>query len=377
MASARSAAPSGSAGSSALRDLKVQPRRADSSSVRRHLRRLRLSSGFGLLFASGATIACAMLAAGAGHAARTRSGSTRALAADLRQHRAALFGVTTSLRRGDTGPLEGVARAAGKAPGLVNVYRSFVDPFDGSLLREITSTGALPMVTCEPWRAGRGARQPAFALRRIGAGAYDRYVGKWAQAAAAYGRPLLLRFAPEMNGDWTPWSAGANGNTTTEYVRAWRHVHGLFVRAGASNVAWVWSPNVVFAGSAPLAKLYPGDAYVDWIGIDGYNWGTSRAGRQWLRFEQVFGRTLRHVRRLAHKPLMLSEVASSERGGDKAAWIEDFFRALAHNHDVLAFVWFDFDKETDWRIASSDAARSAFARGVAATRYRGAADLGD
>jgi hypothetical protein len=377
MASARSAASSASAGSSPRRDLKVQPPRADSYSVRRHLRRLRLSSRFGLLVATGATIAGAMLAAGAGHAAPTRTGSTRALAADLRQHRAALFGVTTSLTRGDTAPLAGVARAAGKAPGLVNVYRSFVDPFDGSLVRRIASTGALPMVTWEPWRAGRGARQPEFALRRIAAGAYDTYVREWARAAGAYGRPLLLRFAPEMNGDWTPWSVGTNGNTMAEYVRAWRHVHDLFVRAGASNVAWIWSPNVVFAGSAPLAKLYPGDAYVDWIGIDGYNWGTSRAGRRWLEFDQLFGRTLRQVRRLAHKPLMLSEVASSERGGDKAAWIGGFFRALAHNRDVLAFVWFDFDKETDWRITSSDAARSAFARGVAAARYRGAADLSD
>jgi hypothetical protein len=179
-----------------------------------------------------------------------------------------------------------------------------------------------------------------------------------------------------MNGDWTPWSAGVNGNSAADYVRAWRHLHDVFGRAGAVNVSWVWSPNVVFHGSSPLRKLYPGDAYVDWIGIDGYNWGTTRPGGGWMGFERLFGPTLRQVRRLAHKPLMLSEVASAERGGDKAAWISGFFRGLNRNPDVLAFVWFDFAKETDWRFTSSAAARGAFARGVAAGRYRGAAGTG-
>jgi hypothetical protein len=321
--------------------------------------------------------ALATVAAGTVEAAPARVAGVSAVAQELRARGAALFGVSTTLPTdGAVAGVPGVARIAGKAPALVNVYRSFADAFDAALIRHIAASGALPMVTWEPWRAGGGVRQRDFALRRIAAGAHDAYVREWARTARFYGRPLLLRFAPEMNGDWTPWSAGSNGNTSADYVRAWRHVHDVFRRAGAWNVSWVWSPNVVFRGSAPLARLYPGDAYVDWIGIDGYNWGTSRPGHRWLRFDQLFGPTLGQVRRLAHKPLMLSEVASSERGGDKAAWIDDFFRALLRNRDVLAFVWFDFDKETDWRIASSVAARSAFVRGVSAARYRGAASVG-
>ena len=319
----------------------------------------------------------ATLATAAAHAAPARVVHVSAVAKQLRADGGALFGVSTPLTAdGALAGLPRVARVAGKAPGLVNVYRSFTDPFDAALVRRIAASGAVPMITWEPWRPEDGVAQPEFALRRIAAGAYDPYAREWARAARAYGLPLLLRFAPEMNGNWTPWSAGVNGNTAADYVRAWRHVHDLFRRAGAGNVSWVWSANVVFRGSTPLARLFPGDAYVDWIGIDGYNWGTTRPGHAWTRFAQLFAPTLRQVRRLADKPLMLSEVACSERGGDKAAWLADFFRALARNRDVLAFVWFDFHKETDWRIASSAAARSAFARGVAAARYRGAGSLG-
>jgi hypothetical protein len=294
-------------------------------------------------------------------------------AADLRRSGSVLFGVSTGVGPSDLTRLDRFERAAGKRAGLVNVYQAFGrTKFDPAVLELISARGSLPMVTWEPWNPTQGIEQPAFSLRRIRGGAFDAYVARWAAAAAAWGRPLVLRFAPEMNGDWNPWSTGVNGNRASEYVAAWRHVHSLFRRKGADNVAWVWSPNVVYRGSSPLAGLYPGDRYVDWVGLDGYNWGRSRPGRQWQGFDGVFGESLRLVRRLTRKPLMLSEVASSEVGGNKAAWIAEFFAGLRANPDVLAFVWFDYDKETDWRIDSSVRSRRAFARGVAAPRYRGA-----
>jgi beta-mannanase len=144
----------------------------------------------------------------------------------------------------------------------------------------------------------------------------------------------------------------------------WRHVHDVVAAAGATNVRWVWSPNVAFNGSAPLAPLYPGDAYVDRVGVDGYNWGTSDAAHTWQSFAGVFDTTLAQIAALTSRPLMLCEVASTESGGDKAAWITDFFATLAHRTDIAAFVWFDANKETDWRLDSSPRAREAFAAGL-------------
>ena len=312
--------------------------------------------------------------AGVHSAAASQAAPQADSASLLRQTRSVLLGVSSP---GDDAPADGLAhfaRVSGKAAGLANVYASFASPgFPERVANSIRARGAVPMVTWLPCLDGSlGARQPKFALSRILAADYDAYIRRWATGAAEWSHPLLLRFAPEMNGPWNPWSAGVNGNRARDYVQAWRHVHGLFDKAGAVNVRWVWSPNVVAAGTVPLRSLYPGDAYVDWVGIDGYNWGTTRPGSRWQSFGQVFGRTLSQVRRLTHKPLMLSEVGSSEAGGDKSAWIRGMFRALRRNPTILAFVWFNFNKETDWRIESSAGSRRAFAAGVAAPRVQGA-----
>ena len=317
---------------------------------------------------------CALVSFPLQAAARPASESparAAAIASTLAQGRSILAGVSLSVRPGSPSALDEFAAASGRPPGLVNVFRAFDTGFDAAVAATIWRQGAIPMVTWEPWSPGEGVSQPAYRLSRIAGGAFDGYVAAWANAAADWGRPLLLRFAPEMNGDWAPWAADVNGNSAADYVRAWRRVHGIFQRAGATNVAWVWSPNVVYPGSTPLRSVFPGAAYVDWIGVDGYNWGRSREGQRWRSFAEIFTPTLREVRRLAKKPLVISEVATAESGGSKAAWIRAFFASIERSPDILGFVWFNYDKEADWRIESSAGSRAAFARAVAKHRYVG------
>jgi beta-mannanase len=209
------------------------------------------------------------------------------------------------------------------------------------------------------------ASPSAYTAQAILAGQYDAYVRAWAAGLRAAGGPVLLRFDHEMNGNWSAWSPGVNGQTAAGFVAAWRHVHDIFAAAGASNVQWVWSPNVVYNGSVPLADLYPGDAYVDRVGIDGYNWGTSDRDHNWQSFASVFDATLAQVAQLTSRPAMIAEVASTEVGGDKAAWITDFFAGLSRRPAIGGFIWFDINKETDWRLDSSAPARSSFAAGLA------------
>jgi hypothetical protein len=61
------------------------------------------------------------------------------------------------------------------------------------------------------------------------------------------------------------------------------------------------------------------------------------------------------------KPFMIGEFASSEVGGNKAAWITDAAsRMQAAYPQLRAFVWFNYNKETDWRVESSTASLTAF-----------------
>ena len=111
-----------------------------------------------------------------------------------------------------------------------------------------------------------------------------------AQAVKTFGQKFFLRWGHEMNGNWYPWDGannGANLAATTTFISAYRHIHDLFVAAGATNALWVFCPNV---DSVPgdswnqWQNYYPGDAYVDWMGFDGYNWGTVQTTSTWQTF---------------------------------------------------------------------------------------------
>ena len=284
-----------------------------------------------------------------------------------------LTGVSVDGSLGITTELDAYDGSAGnKKPSIIMDYRDWAHTpdFPADFADLAVSRGATPLLTWEPWDYNGGTTQPAYRLAAIANGTYDPYIKRWAAQVKAWNKPLMLRFAHEMNGTWYPWSEAVNGNAAGQYVTAYRRVVSLFRSAGAANVTWIWSPNVVFAGSVPLSRLYPGDTYVDWTALDGYNFGTT-TGAGWQSFEQVFGASITQVRGLSSKPFMIGEVGSAEQGGNKAAWITDFFGRMAARPEIRAYGWFNHDKEADWRIQSSDASRIAYARGVAASRYLG------
>lgn len=270
------------------------------------------------------------------------------------------FGVTVPWGPLDAQRLADTTAVLRHVPAYLEWYTGFGEAPDVAKLQAVTDAGAVPVVTWEPWVWTGGVDQPAYALDRITAGDFDAYLAQWADALAAWDRPVLLRFAHEMNGNWYPWSAGVNGNTAADYVDAWRHVHDVFAAHGADDVRWVWAPNVVYPGSTPLTALYPGDAYVDVLGVDGYNWGTSVPWGSWVSGRQVFEQTFAELRALAPaKPVLVTETASSELGGSKAAWVDDLITWSA-GQGLLGIIWFDENKETDWRMASSPESAAAF-----------------
>ncbi len=205
------------------------------------------------------------------------------------------FGAVTA----DLPALGALERAVGQPVASYTFYRAWqsTPDFPAALAAQVRRRGALPVLTWEPWDTTAGVDQPRYALRQIAGGAFDAYVTRWARQVRAFGQPVAIRFGHEMNGTWYPWAAGVNGNSAADYVAAYRHVHDLFDAAGATRVTWVWNPNVTGGGAASLAPLYPGDAYVDQVGLDGYNAGTALPWGGWVSPQQVFGSSLRAVAR--------------------------------------------------------------------------------
>ncbi len=122
---------------------------------------------------------------------------------------------------------------------------------------------------------------------------------QFARAVRALNDPVALSFGHEMNGFWYPW--GTTHTTPAEFVAAWRRIHNLFAQAGASNVIWVWNPNDIFpVPQVQLQPYYPGNAYVDWIGITRY---FSTTGPH--TYAQLYAPTLAEVRTFSDKPFII------------------------------------------------------------------------
>jgi hypothetical protein len=283
------------------------------------------------------------------------------------------------------GSVRAFERDAGKHVSLVEWGQHWYEcsrscgmrSFPAALMQRVRDHGAVPVLSWGSYAENGGVSQPAYRLAEIARGRYDRFIAAWARGAARWGHPFFLRFDWEMNTNEVPYSEHANGNRPGQFAAMWRHVHAVVVRAGATNVLWVWCPNVEYPGTVtPLRSLYPGDATVDWTCLDGYNWGAGggRRGSSWTSPAQVFGPTYGLVTGsiAPSKPLMIGETASSEHGGSKPRWISDLLGTALSKRlpRVRALVWFDKRWDgMDWPITTSRATRSAFRRAIAARRF--------
>jgi Glycosyl hydrolase family 26 len=242
-------------------------------------------------------------------------------------------------------PVARFAAVTGRRPSIVLIYSGWPEPFQTNFANLVHAHHAEPFVQMEPVGAS---------LASIAAGKYDRYLDTYADQVRAFGHPVILSFAAEANGSWYTWGAGHT--PARQFVAAWRHVVDVFRAQGASNVTWLWTVNAVNATFAPLRQWWPGAAYVDWVGIDGYYF------RAVDTFGSVFGMTITQVRALTGDPILLSETAVGPLAG--AGKIAGLFAGARADH-LAGLIWFDQAQHDglyhqDWRLEDSPARLAAF-----------------
>ena len=234
----------------------------------------------------------------------------------------------------DMSRVDAFAKRIGGKPNMITIFESFDDDFAANEVRNIYRYGALPIVRWEPFKQG---------LADIAAGRFDDYLTQFATDVKRLNLPIALTVAHEMNGHWYPW--GTQQNKSKDFVAAWTHIHGVFKTVGATNVIWTWTPNVVnYLPGAPLRAYWPGAAYVDWVGIDGY---FTRNGDQ--TFESLFGPTLKEVKKFTNKPVLIVETGS-EAGSMRARVVSDLFSAVSRQKNIIGFVYFNTRGSSNWII---------------------------
>jgi hypothetical protein len=201
--------------------------------------------------------------------------------------------------------------------------------------------GSLPLLFWSPWDQPyeQHLGPDRFSLKAIIAGEWDTYIDKWADAARAFGQPMIVVFGNEMNGDWFPWSGwyyGANKRIAGRpnqwegpetYKAAYRHVVDRVRARGARNIQWMFHTNNY---SYPLdtwnfaPAYYPGAEYVDWLGLSVY--GQQFNDEPWAAIPLLLDWPYQEMCRLdPKKPVMIAEWATGEfpHSGNKGEWIKE------------------------------------------------------
>lgn len=250
-------------------------------------------------------------------------------------------------------PAEQFASWVGKKPNLLGAYVGWNTGLDSQAVQNAWAYGALYFQVWEPF---------GVTMQQIAAGASDDYVNRFAASVRSLNLPIALSFGHEMNGDWYPW--GTKQTAAADFVAAWRHVHDLFAKVGATNVIWIWDPNDIYpVPNIQLQPLYPGDQYVDWIGVTGY-WTVNGPHT----YSSLFLPTLLDIRKFTAKPFIIAETGV-QSGSNQVSSVNALFNAVATHDDILGFVWYDYNRQGDWRLENRPAVQAAFKSAVAASEF--------
>jgi mannan endo-1,4-beta-mannosidase len=266
---------------------------------------------------------------------------------------------TGVFKQGAISNYQSIARfgdTVGQPPDIVLYYSGWNDPFQIRFAEWFAARHAVPFAQMLP---------KGLAMSSVASGKYDRYLTSYARSVRAYGRPVIISFAPEANGWWYNWGFGHT--SPAQWIAAWRHVVTLFERQGATNVTWLWTINRGGGPTGPVKDWWPGARYVNWVGIDGYYF------RKGDNFDGLFGPTIRDVRRFTSDPIFLSEIGIGQVTG-QATGITNLFAGIRKYH-LLGLVWFDVTQHRgiyhqNWRLEDHPAAITAYRKGLRALLSR-------
>lgn len=229
-------------------------------------------------------------------------------------------------------------------PTLVDYFMSFAAAWNPRVACSAVRQGAMPLIQFNLRH---------LSVAQIADGGSDRYISHLADQVRAFGLPIVISIGHEMNGSWYPW--GWHNTPAPTFVRMWRRVHDIFARRKAANVIWMWTINRAVRPATSPRPWWPGQAYVNWVGIDGHDRHPAD------NFHKVFGSTVAAVRAFTNDPILISETAVVA-GPRRPAQIAELFRTVYQTPGLLGLIYLNTrTARIDWRLNDAASIR-AFAK---------------
>lgn len=227
---------------------------------------------------------------------------------------------------------------------LLLLYSEFNEKYDENQVRAFLdkaySENRIVELTLQP----KKHHQQGNELFRVLDGYYDDFLHAYAKDIADFSHPVLFRFANEMNGDWCEYSGYRMSLDTELYREMYRYIYNIFKEHNALNVIWVWNPN---GKSFPdfnwnsEEMYYPGNEYVDVLGLTLYNTGNFYNGEEWVEFSELYTPLYEKAMKQYDMPFMITEFSCARKGGNKEKWTEQMISEIERFPNIRFAVWWN------------------------------------
>lgn len=223
---------------------------------------------------------------------------------------------------------DSLSRAVNLSPSIIATYLAW-QPHGGKhfpkeYFQEVYERKAYPMITWEPWLQNFPQYDSTqSSMMQISMGKYDEYLRSMAVNFKALGKPVFIRFAHEPDNPYYSWYSSET-NAASNYILAWRYVHRFMQNQGVRNLIWVFNP---WSDNA-ATSYYPGDAYVDWLGVTALNYASAVSKGNWQSFEDIYAPFSRSLTFQRSKLVMLAEFGTLSGEGDTKQWFQDALNSI-------------------------------------------------
>lgn len=250
---------------------------------------------------------------------------------------------------------------------FINMDYDSIDPAFDISATNLWNAYKVPIMTWMPIRMNSSWNAVSTVL--LGNGSEDEYLRAFFNRLSIFisgpdrilhtvdDRRMYIRLGHEMNGGWYPYSQ--NSNTHTSFISMWKRIVSMArndFNLSDDQVSFMWCVDTYdgIPGS-PAESWYPGNEFVDWVAIDGYNTDLTAMYTSWTEPMPLFKDMVTRLQ-VYGKPISIPEFGTvprhfpgacvSKKGQfEKNQWIIDAFAYFKSIDSIRLVSYFNINKD--------------------------------